>query len=86
MSIAIRDLAQLSSIAVLVLERAITEIEPSLLSHSLRVPKGYITVLLTDEQFQNVHFITGHVKSIAETACSKLEAVEELIVEDARCA
>lgn len=84
MSGAIHDLAALTAIAVTVMESTIKDIPESFKAAGLRSQKGYITVVLTEEQFRSVHFISEHIRGIAQTDYASLEAVEELIVEAAR--
>ncbi|MCJ2053928.1 hypothetical protein [Methylobacterium sp. J-070] len=84
MSDAIRDVANLSAIAVTVMENAIREIPDAFKAASITPSKGYIVVVLTEEQYETVHFINTHIKGVADSARSSLEAVEELIMERAR--
>ncbi|MHC2104416.1 hypothetical protein [Methylobacterium sp. CM6246] len=84
MSGAIHDLAALSAISVTVMDNHIKNIPEAWTAAGMKPQDGYIVVVLTEEQYRSVHFISEHIRSIAQTACQSLEAVENLIAEAAR--
>jgi hypothetical protein len=84
MSSVVNDVARLSAIAVMVMENVIRDVSPSLRPAGVAVD-GYHVIVLTEEQYQSVHFIAEYIRGIAQTAATSLEAVESLIVEHRLC-
>jgi hypothetical protein len=85
LSIAVHDVARLSAIAVTVMNSIIRDVPASLKPAGLTVDGSHV-VVLTEEEYRSVHFITEHIRGIAQTAAMSLEAVESLIAEHRLCA